>query len=513
MNIDDKIAELAAKYNPLAVEILKECIRIPEDHYKEDPECGMSNHEGPRLEYLKKKIVEIGAVEKPEDVWFDEYGNIVWTVQDHDDGFPVEKKKVIMFDGHTDTVDPLPESWKDVIGEGIDCFKGLTDPEKVSEEALKGCIGWVPEKKEWHRTIFGRGSADQLSGVVSQVITTKILLELKSLGSLKNIIIISVGTTAEEDNDGAGPRYYFTHTLPESGWKQSLVPDLIVLTEGTGHSERSQLGIYRGQRGRMQIELEVIGKSCHGSMPHMGKNPVEWGSRILAEATDQVIRGEGILDHEFLGKGTRTASHCHVDTPSFCAVPQRVVYRFDRRTTVGETPDQCVADLEGLPSVAAAREAGLTVTVRIPLYEKLTWKGYNPNNEEVYMSWETPEDHAAVDAFVKSYKSQITERAPEEILERTKHIIKREPYVGCFVFSTDGVGVPIRETTEHKVDEEKRWIHKAGYTHPAMIGWGPGCEQNCHCLGECISYGEFQLAIAVLARMPSIYRDITTSEE
>ena len=62
-------------------------------------------------------------------------------------------------------------------------------------------------------------------------------------------------------------------------------PDLIVLTEGTGDSTRSALGIYRAQRGRMQIEVAVRGVSCHGSMPYMGKNPLEWGAKILVEAT------------------------------------------------------------------------------------------------------------------------------------------------------------------------------------------------------------------------------------
>ncbi|MBP8137463.1 MAG: hypothetical protein KAY61_04600, partial [Candidatus Eisenbacteria bacterium] len=65
--LDAKIAALAARDLPLAVEILKEAIRIPADYVDKpvdqggDPSCGLSNHEGPRLEYLKKRMIEIKA--------------------------------------------------------------------------------------------------------------------------------------------------------------------------------------------------------------------------------------------------------------------------------------------------------------------------------------------------------------------------------------------------------------------------------------------------------------------
>ena len=45
---------------------------------------------------------------------------------------------------------------------------------------------WLPPKDKWEEElIFGRGSADQLAGVITQIIATKILLELIDLGSLK----------------------------------------------------------------------------------------------------------------------------------------------------------------------------------------------------------------------------------------------------------------------------------------------------------------------------------------
>lgn len=42
----------------------------------------------------------------------------------------------------------------------------------------------------------------------------------------------------------------------------------------------------------MQIEVDVIGKSCHGSMPWEGRNPLEAGALIIAEAAAKYEKRE-----------------------------------------------------------------------------------------------------------------------------------------------------------------------------------------------------------------------------
>ncbi len=189
-NLDAHIASLAAKYLPLAAEMLAEAIRIPADYVDKpvdqggDPACGTSNHEFPRLEYLRKKVIEIKAVRRAEDAFFDDFGNLVWWVQDPNDGVAPDQKKVIYIDGHTDTVKPLRAQWLQKVV-GVDCFDGIIDPSKVNKDFLKKELGFLPPDEEWKHLIFGRGSADQLGGVVSAAIATKILLELESEGALK----------------------------------------------------------------------------------------------------------------------------------------------------------------------------------------------------------------------------------------------------------------------------------------------------------------------------------------
>ena len=507
-DLDSRIAALSQDHLHLAVEVLREAIRIPSDFVDRpveaggDPKSGLSNHEGPRLEFLRRTIIDVGAVRGPDDVWFDDYGNLVWTVADPTDGIDAESKRVVYFDGHTDTVQALRSAWRDKLG-GIDAYDGLLDLATVDRGFLRRELGHLPPDDEWEHLVFGRGAADQLAGVISQIMATKIALELAPEGALRGVIVRSYATAAEEDNDGAGPMYLMSEVLP--GAAPDLIPDVVVLTEGTGDAEKGALGIYRGQRGRMQIEVTVTGRSCHGSMPWEGLNPLEHGGAIIAEAARRYDARDGFLDDPFLGHGTRTASWAHLDTPSDCAVPDRFTFRFDRRLTVGEDPEQARRDVEGLDAVRTARDAGLTVEVAVPTYDGVTWRGYTPGNQQIYMGWATPGDHAAIRTAVEVYDAVV---APNVRASGGTGGLRAEARVDRWIFSTDGVGYPVPiDDTSIDVPESKAWVEAGGYKHPAMFGFGAGYEQNTHKVGECVDARELRLAIAFLARFPSAFAD------
>jgi len=507
-----RVAELAERYLPLAIAILKEAIRIPADEVDRsvddggDPRSGLSNHEARRLHFLRDTIIDIGAVQHADDVWFDDYGNLVWVVRDPFDGVPPEPQRVIYFDGHTDTVQALRAQWHDKLDDAVDPYDGLVGATMPPVGALRAELGYVPPADEWDHLLFGRGSADQLAGVVAQIISTKIMLELVDAGALHGAIVRSYATAAEEDNDGGGPRSVVADLLPGGG--DDVIPDVVVLTEGTGDAVKGALGIYRGQRGRMQIEVAVDGRSCHGSMPFEGLNPLEHGGAIVAEAARRHADGEGFADHPFLGRGSRTASWSMLDTPSDCAVPARFVFRFDRRLTVGETPEQALADIESLDAVAVARAAGLTVTISVPRYTQPTWRSYPVDNAQVYPGWLTPEEHPAIQAAVDSYRSVVTPYVVEPIGGATGGALRAEPRVDKWIFSTDGVGfpIPVDETTI-AVGPDKAWVVSGDVKHPPMLGIGAGIEQNTHRIGECVDTRELQHAIAVLARFPRSFVD------
>ncbi len=499
--MDSRFSDLARAYQPVAIEILREAIRIPADHVSTDPECGLSNHEGPRLEYLRRTCVEVGAVDSPDDVGFDAFGNLRWSVSNPADGIPADEKVVVYLDGHTDTVQALRPRWHELVGTGMDPYDGLTDPDRVNVAVLRRELGYLPPDDQWEHLLWGRGSADQLGGVVCQIVATKILRELRSEGALDGIVVESLATVAEEDNDGGGPMYVMRHALRDA--PPGRIPDVYILTEGTGCSRDGALGIYRGQRGRMQIEVVVTGKSCHGSMPHEGRNPLEHGAAILTDATGAAARDDAFGDDDFLGAGTRTASFATLDTPSDCAVPERFTFRFDRRLTAGEDPEAARVAVEALPAVARARDAGLIVDVRVPTYDRSTWRGYTPGNEQIYPGWVTPDDHPAIRAAVESYRRVIT----PIVGDAPAGGLSTEPRVSRWVFSTDGVGVPLPIAGSLEVPRSKRWVEAGSFRHPAMFGIGPGIEQNTHKIGECVDTRELAPVIAFLARFPSVYRD------
>ncbi|NNF06439.1 MAG: M20/M25/M40 family metallo-hydrolase, partial [Candidatus Eisenbacteria bacterium] len=402
-------------------------------------------------------------------------------------------------------VQALRGHWKKAIGGGIDAYDGMVDPANVNKDFLKSELGYLPPDDEWDNLVFGRGAADQLSGVVMQIIATKIMNDLRDEGALKGVIVRSYATVAEEDNDGGGPMYVLREELPGAGPER--IPEVVILSEGTGCADAGAVGIYRGQRGRMQIQVEVTGKSCHGSMPWEGRNPLEYGAAIIVEAAKRYDEGQGFGEDAFLGKGTRTASMATLDTPSDCAVPEKFTFRFDRRLTAGEDPRESLKEVEGMPSVQRARDAGCKVEVTAPFYDQKTWRGYEPGNPQIYPGWVTPEDHPAIKTAVSAYESVS---APMIEKQGTAGALRQEARVARWIFSTDGVGFPIPEdNTEVKVPANKNWVTGGGYKHPAMFGIGPGLEQNTHKIGECVDAREFPVVSAVMARFPSLYYEKT----
>ncbi len=134
-----------------------------------------------------------------------------------------------------------------------------------------------------------------------------------------------------------------------------------------------------------------------------------------------------------------------------------------------------------------------------------TWCDYRPGNAQVYPGWVTPEDHPAIEAAVDVYQRVITPSVSEG--GQTGQL-RKQPRVDRWIFSTDGVGFPIATDDETiDVPKRKRWVVSGAVKHPAMLGFGPGIEQNTHKIGECVDSREIQHAVAFLSRFPSAYAE------
>ena len=99
--------------------------------------------------------------------------------------------------------------------------------------------------EEHDGVVYGRGAGDQEGGMAAMVYGAAIA---KDLGLLGGVQLWVTGTVMEEDCDGLCWQYILREGV--------LAPDVVVITEPTN------LGVYRGQRGRMEIEVRTQGRSA-----------------------------------------------------------------------------------------------------------------------------------------------------------------------------------------------------------------------------------------------------------
>ncbi len=243
---------------------------------------------------------------------------------------------MIAFDAHIDTVYPGDRAqWK-------------SDPFKPR----------IKDGKIW-----GRGTVDQKGGMAAMVYAAKII---KELGLNDQFTIYFTGTVMEEDCDGLCWQYLLK--------EEKLKPEFVVITEPTN------LNIYRGHRGRMEIRVEVKGRSCHGSAPERGDNAIYKIARIALEIEKLNKR---LRNDPFLGKGTVTVTEVRSSSPSLCAVADGAGIHLDRRLTAGETKASALAEVRD-----AAKRAGYPdAKVFVLNYAEAAYTGKVYPTEKYYPTW------------------------------------------------------------------------------------------------------------------------------
>ncbi len=373
--------------------------------------------------------------------------------------------KIIAYDGHMDTVGiGNPDNWD------FDPYEGFeTDTE-----------------------IGGRGSSDQCGGVVASVYGARIMKDLNLIPDGCRIMV--VGSVQEEDCDGLCWQYIIN--------EDKIRPEFVVSTEPTDG------GIYRGQRGRMEIRVDVKGVSCHGSAPERGDNAIYKMADILqdvralnendAEDTTE-IKGlvkmldpkynDGWEEARFLGRGTITVSQIFYTSPSRCAVADSCSVSLDRRMTYGETWESCLDEIRALPNV---RKYGDDVTVSMYHYDRPSYTGCEYGIECYFPTWAIPEDHKVTRAIRKAYVSLYGEKRTGA--EETIGMRQSRPLVDKWTFSTNGVAI-------------------MGRNGIPCIGFGPGAETMAHAPNEKTWKQDLVTCAAVLAALPTFYFEQKEEED
>ncbi len=328
--------------------------------------------------------------------------------------------RLIAFDAHIDTVG---------IGEAsnwdFDPYQGFEDEE---------CIG-------------GRGTSDQEGGMAAMVYAGRIL---KEVGLPEGFTVVMAGTVQEEDCDGLCWQYI----LRELGLK----PEFVVSTEPTDG------GIYRGQRGRMEIRVEVKGVSAHGSAPERGDNAIFKMAAILTEL--EALHGR-LKSDAFLGKGSLTVSEIFFSSPSRCAVADGCTISVDRRLTAGEDAELALSQIANLPAVRAAHAKVSMYTYETPSYTGLVYP-----TDCYFPSWVVDEEHGAVQAMAHAFQA----------------LFDQEPRIDKWTFSTNGVAI-------------------TGLFGIPTVGFGPGKESQAHAPNERTWKEDLVRCAALYAALPAVYAD------
>ena len=355
---------------------------------------------------IKEEMEKVGF----DKVEIDPMGNILGTIG--------HGKRLIAYDAHIDTVGiGNLDNWD------YDPYEGFEDDE----------------------IIVGRGTSDQEGGMASMVYAGKII---KDLGLEDEYTLVMVGAVMEEDCDGLCWQYI----IKELGLK----PEFVISTEPTDG------GIYRGQRGRMEIKVSVSGVSCHGSAPERGDNAIFKMAPILEELEELHTN---LISDDFLGKGTLTVSEIFSTSPSRCAVADSCSISIDRRLTIGEDRDYALSQIRELP---ATKKAG--AKVEMYTYERPAYTGLVYPTDCYFPSWVVEEDHVAVQSVADTYKQ----------------LFEKEPHIDKWTFSTNGVAI-------------------TGMFGIPTVGFGPGKEAEAHAPNEKTWKQDLVTCAALYAALPKVY--------
>jgi putative selenium metabolism hydrolase len=371
-----------------------------------------SCHEKEVVLRIKSEMQRVGF----DEIRIDDMGNILGRIG--------HGRRIIAMDAHVDTV-------------------GVGDPKSWA---------WDPYEGKLERgIIFGRGACDQEAGMASMVYAARMI---KDLGLEGDYALWITGTVQEEDCDGLCWQYLLKEKI--------LVPEAVVITEPTN------LNLYRGHRGRMEIGVTTRGISCHGSAPERGKNAVYMMAGIVREIEKLNDR---LPSDSFLGKGTITVSFIECDTPSLCAVPDRAYIHLDRRLTRGEDKSSAVAEVAD-----AIRRAGADATLEVLKYRTPSYTGLVYETEKYYPTWTLEQDHTLC-------------RAGQEVC---RQLLGTEPQTGKWTFSTNGVAT-------------------MGLLGIPTIGFGPAHEMYAHTVEDQVPVEHLVKAAAFYAAFPQIYCRMTGS--
>ena len=345
-----------------------------------------------------------------DEVRFDKMGNVIGCIGDG--------SQTMVYDSHIDTVGiGSRDSWK-----------------------------WDPfEGKVENGMLYARGACDEKGSTPGMVYGMAIARDCGLLDGWK----IWYFGNMEEWCDGIAPNT-FVEVDP------MIRPDFVVIGEPTN------MQVYRGQKGRLEMEIVSKGRSAHAASNHLGDNAI-YNLLPIIEAI-KVLEPE-LGNDEFLGNGKITVTDMQVKTASINAVPDEAIISVDRRMTLGEDREQVFNQVKNLiPDEYKDR-----IFIRELFYDEPSYTGYVYPVEKYFPAWLMPDDHPLCVAG-----------------QQTRKLIGlSDADTGKWDFSTNG-------------------IYWAGKADIPSIGFGPGDEVTAHTVNDSVALDDVVGATEFYALLPCV---------
>lgn len=343
-----------------------------------------------------------------DEVWMDAAGNVVGRIGS-------SSGPVLLLDSHMDTVDVAePQAW-------------TVDPHGavVTDERL-----------------YGLGACDMKGGLAAAVYGAALLVGRRDTLS-GSVLVACVGL--EEPSEGTCTR--------------ALIEDLGVRPDWVVIPEPSNLQVVRAQRGHLEMQLSVKGRSAHASTPELGVNAIYAAARVVFGL--EILAGQ-LVDDPFMGPGVLAVTDIASHGASRNALPDRCEMFLDRRLTVGETEAMSLLEVQRV----IARE-GVDADVRVIEHDITTHTGRVLHARRASLPWAMEERHPLIQTMVQAARS-----------------FGLRPGVTCWPFATEGA-------------------YTAGEARIPTVGFGPGDPALVHRSNEYVDLKQVYVAANVYASLAS----------
>ena len=346
-------------------------------------------------DFLMQKVIDENIIFDEKDVKYDEMNNLVWILADPDDTIPFNERKVIFLNS------------------------SIIDFESGSEKAIQG--------------------------FVTQLLTSKILKETVSFGSLHGCIVICSASYGNHM-----PYHIFNHT--------KIYPDAIVLCEPTGSVEKGPVGFGIAQKGELTANISLSGSDSY-------KKKVM--SRIAKEVKQ--VPNPSTRD-PFLGKGKMQIDPSQTTDDTIA---------IKRTLTFGETADQAMNEIHHLPIVQDLKDKSQSFAI---------------TKSDDVGAWKTPRETrvmlAATEAYRRTVSPWVTNSTDPNELQLHPFFVERE-------ISDNLSGYPARI----EIPEGFEWDETGDGVQPPTFALGAGFMNSPN---EDVETDHLNAVVSVLSRFPSL---------